>query len=114
MLLGFGNSCILNRIPCHQLPLYCLIERVPQEFVYLPYRIGGDKFPLGLPVPGNCFHGLEVFIEFSYHSGADVIQLHISDDGLDVVTDQRRMSIKGRGSPCVDTIEGYIFVQKIG
>ena len=114
MLLGFGNGGILNRIPCHQLPLYRLIERVPQEFVYLPYRIGGDKFPLGLPVPGNCFHGLEVFIEFSYHSGADVIQLHISDDGLDVVADQRRMSIKGRGGPCVDTIEGYIFVQKIG
>ena len=114
MLLSFGNSGILNRIPCHQLPLYCLIERVPQEFVYFPYRIGGDKFPLWLPVPGNRFHDLEVFIEFRYHSGGDVIQLYISDDGLDVVADQRRMSIEGRGSPCVDTIEGYIFVQKIG
>ena len=53
-------------------------------------------------------------LALSDFTGDSFIQLHISDDWLDVVADQRRMSIKGRGGPCVDTIEGYIFVQKIG
>ena len=87
MLLGLGNRGVLHRVSCHYLPLYRLIKGVPQEFVYLPYCAGGDKLTIGMPIPGNRFHGLEVFVELGHHPGADVVQLYIPDNGLDVVVD---------------------------
>ena len=106
LVLRFGQDHIFKGVLGDQLPPYRLLEGAAQEFDDLLDGGVGDQIRLCVMGPGiHCrgfLQGLDVLV---HHPRRDLLHLQISNDGVDVVGDQRVLAVVHGHAPLLFPIE---------
>ena len=114
--LMLGKRCIMSRIFFDKIPFLCLSQCTPQKIVHLPDGGRGDKglflgvFLVVLLFNSRCFQkNLIILLQCK---GCDLIELHLSDDRLDIVVDQAQIAGICGDRPLSFSVQFDIFIKE--
>ena len=115
LILRLGQNHIFKGVLGNQFPPYRLLERAAQELDDLLDGGVGDQIRLCMMGPGiHCrsfLQGLNVLV---HHPRRDLLHLQISDNGVDVVGDQRVLAVVHGHTPLLFPIERNKVQKKLG
>ena len=107
LVFHFGQHHIVKGVLGNQLPPNRLFEGTAEKFDDLLDGGVGDKLRFGVVRPGihrrGFLQSLDVLI---HYPRGDVLHLHIPDDGVDIVGDQRVLTVVHGHAPPLFAIEG--------
>ena len=107
LVFHFGQHHIVKWVLGNQLPPNRLFEGAAEKFDDLFDGSVGDKLRFGVVRPGvhrrGFLQSLDVLI---HYPRGDVLHLHIPNDGVDVVGNQRVLAVVHRHAPPLFAIEG--------
>ena len=114
-ILRFREDHIVKGISCNDFPSYRLLKRTPQElddlFNGLVADIGGN----GLSGFGRhrlgFLQGLDITVN---RTGSNRLYLHITDDRIDIVRNQRRLAVIHRHAPFLFSVKRYEVIKELG
>ena len=89
LVVGLGLVCMGKRVPCDNLPFYCLLEGTSEYLMDTVYSTGCKILTLRPFVflrHRLCL--LQPDIELIHKLRADVLNCHITDCGIDVICNQ--------------------------
>ena len=113
-VLGLWKDRIIKRVFPDQFPSYRLLESTAEQLDNLFNGLVGNKFRPGFPVlPGNrrrLLKGLNVLV---HHTGRNVLNLHVSDNRIDIVGNQGCLAVIHRHAPFFLSVGGNKVIQKI-
>ena len=106
LVLRLGQNHIVEGVLGNQLPSYCLLEGAAQELDDLLNGGISDQVCLCMMGPGihrrSFLQGLDVLV---HYPRGDILHLHIPDDGVDVVGDQRVLAVVHGHAPLLFPIK---------
>ena len=107
------KCCIYCRVLVHHFPLYGLSETAPQNLVDLMHCRCGDHFVL-IHISGAlyCRHFQKTCVILFHEMVIDFRQRSFTDCWKDIVIDQSNISIIGRDSPFIMSIDSDILPHK--
>ena len=113
-MFHFGQDHIVEGVLGDQFPPDRLLEGAAEEFDDLVDGGVGHELCFSVVVLGvhrrGFLQGLDVLV---HHTGRDVLYLHIPDDGVDVVGDQRVLAVVHGHAPPLFAVEGDEVQQKL-
>ena len=107
LVFHFGQHHIVKWVLGNQLPPNRLFEGAAEKFDDLFDGSVGDKLRFGVVRPGVHSRGFLQSLDVLIHyPRGDVLHLHIPNDGVDVVGNQRVLAVVHRHAPPLFAIEG--------
>ncbi|MPN18074.1 hypothetical protein SDC9_165432 [bioreactor metagenome] len=97
---------VLHRVSGHQFPLDRLIESISQCLVNFSDSMRSQIFCTGFYIlRRNRFDRKQISVILVHDSRCDILQLHITDEGTNIVSNQALSTFIGRHRPGVHTID---------
>src|SRR5699024_11169463 len=106
LVFFFRQRSVLHRVSGHQFPLDRLIESISQCLVNLSDSMRSQIFCTGFYIlRRNRFDRKQISVILVHDSRRDILQLHITDEGTNIVCNQALSAFIGRHRPGVHTID---------